>query len=73
MMNTLRTVGVVGRGAVFVITVDIGGRLGDREIGVGDGLQRSACRASLRSTGSEHAWVSLDIGITCVLVEPTAR
>jgi hypothetical protein len=29
--------------------------------------------ASRRSTGGEHAWVSLDIGIAYVLVEPTAK
>ena len=29
--------------------------------------------ASRRSTGCEHAWVSLDIGIAYVLVEPTAK
>jgi hypothetical protein len=29
--------------------------------------------ASPRSTGREHAWVNLDIGIAHVLVEPTAK
>lgn len=28
--------------------------------------------ASRRSTGGEHAWVSLDVGIAYLLVEPTA-
>jgi hypothetical protein len=29
--------------------------------------------ASRRSTGGEHTWVSLAIGIAYVLVEPTAK